>query len=90
VVDQLRRQDNDEFVRALDEGAFHVRVGDPPTFRLVVTDERVYGGGYNEDRSFLQLVADTADTDVHQWATRCFETQWERATPFDSYIEEVR
>lgn len=89
AVDQLRRGDNGEFERALDLGEFHVRIGDPPGFRLVVTDERVYVGGYNEDGSALQLVADTADSDVHEWATRCFETQWERATPFDSYVDDV-
>lgn len=90
AVDQLRQEDGDEFERAIEEGKFHVRVGDPPGFRLVVTDERVYVGGYNDDESFLQLVADTADPAVQEWATRCFETHWERGTPFDSYLESLR
>ena len=89
VVDQLRQEDGGEFEHALEEGEFRVRVGDPPAFRLVVTDERVYVGGYNDDASLLQLVADTADPDVQEWATRCFETQWERGTPFDSYVENL-
>lgn len=89
AVDQLRQEANGEFERALEQEEFHVRVGEPPAFRLVVTDERVYVGGYNDDASFLQLVADTADPDVREWATRCFESQWEAATPVDSYVDDV-
>ncbi|WP_435117904.1 helix-turn-helix transcriptional regulator [Halolamina sp. C58] len=90
VVDQLRQEGDSEFERAREEGEFHVRVSDPPAFRLVVTDERVYVGGYNDDASFLQLVVDTANPDVQEWATRCFESQWKRGTPFDSYVEGLR
>lgn len=90
AVDQLRQEGDGEFERAIEEGEFHVRVGDPPPFRLVVTDDRVYVGGYSDDKSFLQLVADTADPVVQEWATRCFETQWEQGTPFDSYVEGLR
>ena len=90
VVDRIRQQDDGEFERVIEEEALHVRVGDPPAFRLVVTDERIYVGGYNDDASFLQVVADTADPDVQEWATRSFETHWERATPFDAYVEAVR
>lgn len=90
TVDRLRRGDDDEFERALEEGELHARVGDTPGFRLVVADGHVYIGGYSDDASYLQLVADTADSDVVEWAIRCFETQWESATPYDSYVENTR
>jgi predicted transcriptional regulator len=88
AVDRLRRADSEEFERAREDGELHVRVGDPPGFRLVIVDGRVYVGGYNEDVSVLQIVAETDDADVYEWATRCFESRWERAVPFDSYVED--
>ena len=89
AVDRLRQGDG-EFERALEEGELHARVGNPPGFRLVVADDHVYIGGYNEDTSFLELVADTADSDVVEWAGRCFETQWKKATPYEIYVENGR
>ncbi|MCG1003741.1 MULTISPECIES: winged helix-turn-helix domain-containing protein [Halobacterium] len=87
VVDHLRRESADALERAIDDGSLDVCVGDPPAFRLVIADKRVYLGGYNEEASQLQIVADTADDNAVEWATRCFENHWERATPYDAYLD---
>lgn len=90
AVERLWRESGDEFERTLEEGDLTVRVGDPPTFRLVVADDHVYLGGYNDDASSLRVVADTAVPEVRDWADRCFESRWECATPFETYAERVR
>lgn len=87
VVDHLRRESADALERATDNGSLDICVGDPPSFRLIIADERVYLGGYNEEASQLQIVADTANPDAVKWATRCFENHWERATPYDVYLD---
>ncbi|MUV60169.1 winged helix-turn-helix domain-containing protein [Halobacterium sp. CBA1126] len=87
VVDHLRRESADALERAINDGSLDVCVGDPPSFRLIIADERVYLGGYNEEASQLQIVADTADDDAVEWATRCFENHWEDATPYDVHLD---
>lgn len=87
VVDRLRRDDGEKLERAFREHDLDVRVGDLPAFRLVLADERVYLGGYNENASHLRIVADTARSDAVEWAVQCFRNHWEKATSYDAYLE---
>ncbi len=87
VVDHLRNENGDVFERAIDDGSLGICVGDPPAFRLVLADDHVYLGGYNVEASQLRIVADTANPDAVEWATRCFENHWANATPYDAYLD---
>ncbi|WP_336036697.1 helix-turn-helix transcriptional regulator [Halobacterium yunchengense] len=87
VVDRLEREHEGALVRALNDGALALRVADVPAFRLVVADDRVYLGGYNEDASGLRVVADTDAADAVEWARACFRRHWRAATPYDAYRE---
>lgn len=88
VVDRLRRNGVTGLEHALSDSDFALRVGDPPEFRLVIADEHVYVGGYNDDASRLELVVDTADAAAVEWAADCFRRSWEAATPYEQYAEQ--
>jgi len=85
VVDQLRAEDQEAFRRATASGNLRLRVVPRPPFRLLLTDDRVYVGGYNMDISALEIVVDTDNADAIAWATRCFEKRWQSATPYEEY-----
>lgn len=88
VVDQLRRNGVKKLEHALADGDYTLRVGDVPEFRLVIADEHVYVGGYNEDASRLELVVDTAEAGAVEWAANCFRRRWEGAKPYEQYVEQ--
>lgn len=85
VVDNLRATDQSTIQLAVESGSFELRVGDLPQFRLVIADEHVFLGGYNDDASRLQLVADTDKRGAVSWAKRCFTDRWEAATPYQQF-----
>lgn len=85
VVDRLRRENEVALERALADGDLDVRVGDVPEFQLVVADDHVYVGGYNDDASRLCLVAETDDPAAVEWANECFRNRWTGATPYEDY-----
>lgn len=87
AVDRLRRENDEVLERALEDENFELRVGDRPEFHLAVADDHVYLGGYNDDASRLQVVADTDDPAAVEWATECFQDRWDAATPYDAYLE---
>jgi len=88
VVEHLEAADGTVLDHARSGECFDVRVADVPTFRLVLGDERVYVGGYDDDVTHLQLVADTSDDGAVEWASGYFDAQWERATPYGEFCDD--
>jgi predicted transcriptional regulator len=85
VVETLRASDQQTIELAVESDEFELRVGSLPQFRLVLADEHVFLGGYNDDASQLELVADTDERGAVGWAKRCFRDSWETATPYEEY-----
>lgn len=70
-----------------EDSGLALRVGDLPGFRLVIADEHVYLGGYNEDSSQLRIVVDTDKPAAVEWARQVFRKRWRNATPYADYAE---
>lgn len=86
VVERVRTEMNTDLEHTLTGGdRFALRVGYLPGFRLVIADEHVYLGGYNDNSSQLRLVADTDKRDAVEWARRVFRNHWRAATPYADY-----
>ena len=83
VADHLRQTDAVAFEDAVSTSSLDVRVGDLPTFRLIVADDCVNLIGYNDDASRLHLVVETDSADAFEWATTYFRDQWDEATPYE-------
>jgi predicted transcriptional regulator len=86
VVDHLRRQANTDLQAVVDDHGLDLRVGPLPGFRLILADEHVYLGGYNDASTQLTVVADTDSPAAVEWAMRVFRTRWENATPYAEYV----
>lgn len=85
VVDHLRRQADTELRAIVDTHGLDLRVGTLPGFRLILADEHVYLGGYNDASTQLKVVADTDSPAAVEWAEHVFRTRWENATPLAEY-----
>lgn len=85
VVDHLRRQAETDLQVTIENQGFDLRVGTIPGFRLILADEQVYLGGYNDRSTQLRIVAGTDRPAAVDWATRVFRTRWENATPYTEY-----
>jgi predicted transcriptional regulator len=86
VVESLRASDQQTIELAVESEGFELRVGSLPQFRLVLADEHLFLGGYNDDASHLELVADTDERGAVGWGKRCFRDRWETATPYETYV----
>jgi predicted transcriptional regulator len=85
VVKSLRASGQQTLELAVENDGFELRVGSLPQFRLVLADEHLFLGGYNDDASQLELVADTDERGAVGWGKRCFRDRWEAATPYETY-----
>lgn len=87
VVEQMRTHLEADIERFIDDDGLALRVGELPGFRLVIADEHVYLGGYNEDSSQLRIVVDTDKLAAVDWARQVFRKRWRNATPYAAYAQ---
>jgi predicted transcriptional regulator len=85
VVDYLRRQADTDLQAVVDNHGLDLRVGTLPEFRLILADEHVYLGGYNDASTQLKVVADTDSSEAVEWTEHVFRTRWKNATPLAEY-----
>jgi predicted transcriptional regulator len=89
VADRLRQTEAVALEAAIDTGSLRVRIGELPTFRLIVADDCVNLIGYNDDASRLDLVAQTESAGAFHWATTYFQDHWDEATPYEDAYEDA-
>jgi len=85
VVDHLSRQADTDLRTVVDNHGLDLRVDSLPGFRLILADECVYLGGYNDAATQLTVVAGTDSPAAVEWAMGVFQARWENATPYAEY-----
>lgn len=86
VIDQLLDDHHEATVNAIESGQLELFVHDELPFGLVMFDDRVGVGGYDET-GILRVFADTDDLAVRTWADDLYEEYREEAIPIQDHAD---
>ncbi|MCU4739834.1 transcriptional regulator [Halobacteria archaeon AArc-m2/3/4] len=83
-VDRLQRVGGTQFEEALADERLTVCTRDRVPYGLVIVDDRVGIGGYDETTGTLRVFVDTDAATAREWVTRTFETLRSDSVPVES------
>ena len=84
VIDQILDDHHEATVNAIESGQLELFVHDDLPFGLVMFDDRVGVGGYDET-GVLRVFADTDSPEVRTWANRLYEEYRDDATAIQDH-----
>ncbi|WP_049972478.1 helix-turn-helix transcriptional regulator [Haladaptatus cibarius] len=82
VIDQLFTDHREATSHAIEIGNLDLLVHEQLPFGLVMFDDRIGIGGY-DDTGVLRIFADTTNPDVRTWAESLYEQYYEEAMPLE-------
>jgi predicted transcriptional regulator len=87
VVAELLTANPERAERAFASGNLTLRVHDDLPFGLIICDNRVGVGIYDDDTGLLRTYADTAAPAAHEWAESVYTTYRDEATELTEHAE---
>lgn len=86
AIERLRSRDLDGTSAALRSGRFRLRTREALPYGLVILDDRVGIGGYDEETGAMRAFVDTDAAVAREWAERVYAVYRERSTPLAEEI----